>query len=115
MGRASAVIVLVIAGSLPAAAQRLDGCGDHAAAGVDAVSQGISREVRDRTLREAGYSLTPNSLVLALVDQRADVRALAALKLGQGVGKKAELAPMMQAWLAEQDTCIRGEMRAALS
>jgi hypothetical protein len=115
MGRLCTTIMLLAAGSLPAVAQRLDGCVDHAAPGAHGASHGVSYEERDLVLRGFGYSLTQESLLRALADQRPDVRSLAALKLAMEVGRKAELAPIMQAWLAEEDLCTKAGMGAALS
>ncbi len=115
MGRVYMTIVLLGAGSLPAAAQRLDGCVDFAAPLPHGISQGVSREVRDRGLQDAGYSLTRDSLVRALGDQRADVRSVAALKLALEVGSGADFAPILQAWQTENDTCTKIGMSIALS
>jgi hypothetical protein len=115
MGRVYAMIALVIAGSLLAAAQRLDGCVDFATPGEHGLSHGVSQKERDHGLEDAGYSLTRDSLVRALGDLRADVRSVAALKLALEVGSVADLAPILQAWQAENDSCTKAGMGAALS
>lgn len=107
------MIVLVAAGSLLATAQRLDGCADLRAPGGQTVSHGVSQEDRDKGLKDAGYSLTRDSLVVALGDLRADVRSVAAGKLAEN-GGRAELTPMVNAYLAEKDGCTIGGMSLAL-
>ncbi len=108
------IVALVAAGSLTAAAQRLDGCVTNPSADVLPI-QGVSSETRDRGLQEAGYSLTHDSLLSALTDQRADVRSAAAQSLVEEVGGRALLAPILQAWLSEKDPCSVGAMLSALS
>jgi hypothetical protein len=111
MNRIHGIVVLLAVGSLPAVAQRLDGCPEQgAAAGITAPSG----DVVDRGLRDAGYTPTRASTEIALADPRAEVRSLAALKLGKD-GDKANLALMMKAWLAEKDTCTKTIMRGGLS
>jgi hypothetical protein len=112
MRRIYGTIILLAAGSLPVAAQRLDGCPEHETP-VMFISA-VSGETLDRGLRDAGYTLTRDALAIALGDPRAEVRSLAALKLGRD-GKKANLASMMQAWLAERDTCTEAMMHLGLS
>jgi hypothetical protein len=67
----------------------------------------------DRALEGVGIPLTRDSLVTALGDPRADLRSLASLKLAL-TGTKADLGPLMRAWLAEEDPCTKFEMEFAL-
>jgi hypothetical protein len=114
MNRVNIAIMMLAAGSLPVSAQRLDGCPENETPVVQGVIHAVSRETRDRGLQEAGFALDRGSLAIALRDPRADVRSLAALKLGE-VGQRADVASIMQAWLSEKDTCTRGKMDLALS
>jgi hypothetical protein len=97
--------VLIAAGSVPLVAQRFDGCGS---------SQSPSTETRDRGLRDAGYSLTRDSLVSALSDRRPDVRSVAAQKLAE-IGARSAFAPIMQASITEEDGCTVGAMNGVLT
>jgi hypothetical protein len=114
MGRVYATIMLLVAGSLDVAAQRLDGCVNGAVPDAHGPVHAVSQEERNRGLEGAGYLLTRNSLVSALSDPRADVRSIAASTL-QGAWGKAELAPITQAWFVETDFCTRARMASALS
>jgi hypothetical protein len=106
--------IVLLAASRPVAAQRLDGCVNHGEPGAKGVSQSVSSEDRDRGLQEAGYLLTRDSLEAALYDRQADLRSVAAQKLAE-IGGKVELAPIMQAWLAERDGCTEAGISMALS
>jgi hypothetical protein len=110
--RIPVTIVLLALGSLTSVAQRLDGCVES---GVSGLSRAVLRETRDRGVQDAGYSLTHDSLVSALNDQRADVRSAAAQKLVEGADWKAGLAPILRAYLAEKDLCTKSSMYGALT
>jgi hypothetical protein len=99
------MIAFAATGSLPLAAQRLDGC----------VTSEDSRDDLDRSLRDAGYYLTPDSLAWALSDPRAAVRSAVAQKIVEGADWKAGLAPLLRAFLAEEDLCAEGSMHLALT
>ncbi len=95
----------------PAAAQRLDGCPaeEQGSRMIDAPSG----EAMDQRLQDAGIALSRDALTAALGDRRADVRSLAALKLGR-TGNLSTLTPLMQAWLAENDPCTKLSMEFGL-
>jgi hypothetical protein len=111
MKRIYSTIILLAAGSLAAAAQRLDGCPVHQT--PFSVAQTASGEAVDRGLQDSGVSPTRESLAIALSDSRPEVRSLAALKLGK-IGQRADVAPLLRAWAAEEDTCTAGIVRQGL-
>lgn len=106
--------MLLVAESLTVAGQRLDGC-VVPSPDVNYPIQAVSHKTRDRGLREAGYSLTRDSLVSALKDSRADVRSAAAQTLVDEIGGKGLLEPIMESWQTEKDPCSAGAMNASLS
>ena len=119
MGRVHLTITLLIAGSLPIAAQRLDGC----AAGDGPSSFTATREIVDGGLQGSGVALTREALTVALQDPKADIRSLAALRLaydGATIAQeeswdKAALSALMRAWAAESDPCTKRRMNMALN
>jgi hypothetical protein len=114
MYRLSLTVILSLGAAVPSVAQRLDGCVNYAAPGVHEITQAPTRDARDRGLQNSGYSLTRDSLLSALADQRADVRAVAAQKLAEN-GGRAVLEPILQAWSTEKDSCTKSGMAGALS
>jgi hypothetical protein len=113
--RIFAIFALAAAGSLPIAAQRLDGCTTFQSPDVHLPIQAVSRETREHGLKDAGYTLAGDSLVSALSDPRADVRGAAAQSIAEQVVGRTLLAPVLRAWLAEKDACSAGAMLNALS
>jgi hypothetical protein len=112
------MMMLAALGSVPALAQRLDGCPEEQT-GRTIFSLPSSGAI-DREVRNSGVGTTREALTAALVSPRPDLRSLAALKLG-GAGKMADLEPLMQASRAEKDPCAQiafasalGSMAAAL-
>lgn len=112
MNRIHATILLLAAGSLPVQAQRLDGCPAVWTAFSSLTAP--SGEAVDRGLRDSGVGLTRDVVTIALRDPRAEVRSLAALKF-VGTAKRADLAPLMRAWLEENDPCTKGIIDMVLS
>jgi hypothetical protein len=110
MNRIYTTIMLLIAAVVPVQAQRLDGCVAQKDTQLPLTLVGASsREAMDRGLQDSGVVLTRGALAAALGSPKPDVRSLAAMKLGE-IGKKDDLAPLMQAWLAETDTCTKVAM-----
>jgi hypothetical protein len=112
MNRIYVMVVLLVAQSAPILAQRLDGC--PAQASPSWFSAVPSREAVDRGLQGYGVGATRDALTLALRDPQADVRSLAALKLGH-TAKAAGVDPLFKAWLLEEDDCTKGLMEMSLS
>jgi hypothetical protein len=112
MNQIHVMITLLAVSSFSVHAQRLDGC-----PAVWTPLSGVTAppgEAVDRGLRDSGVGLTRDRLTAALGDPRADVRSLAALKF-VGTAKRADLAPLMQAWVGENDPCTKGIMEMVLS
>ncbi len=74
------------------------------------VRQGLPPDVQERALREAGYKLDAQSMLLALNDSRGNVRSLGARELSR-VGSPEDLAPMVRVWApdGERAAVTRGE------
>jgi hypothetical protein len=120
-------IALLVLGSLPVRAQRLDGCAPDD--GPSTFS--ITREVLDTGLQRSGVALTREALTVALQNPRADIRSLAALRLafervpttlprdGATIAHedwdKADMSALVRAWAAESDSCTKREMNIALN
>jgi hypothetical protein len=106
MKRIKVVLILLAAGSSPILGQRLGGCPAREAPGFVSLPSDLAV---DQGLRDSGVISTWEIIRIALGDPRPDVRSLAALKLGE-VGRKADLDPLIRAWLAEKDACTRTVM-----
>jgi hypothetical protein len=104
--------MVLVAGSLPMAAQRLDGCPEV----YDPFSSGTapSGKALDQALRGAGVGLTRDVLTIALLDPRADIRSLAALKLSVA-DNELEVSPLLKAWASEKDPCTKGIIGRSIS
>jgi formylglycine-generating enzyme required for sulfatase activity len=107
MGRVHLTITLLIAGSLPIAAQRLDGCSTSAALN-------LSHDVVENGLRQFGVGPTVSELSAGLDSPAPDLRSLSALKLAETANGDT-LAMLMRTWLAEQDDCTKWIMNHAVT
>jgi hypothetical protein len=111
MSQTAIMLALLALVSAPAAAQRLDGCPTEPQASM--IIGTPSQESIDQRLHDSAISLSRDALTTALSDPRADIRSLAALKLGL-TGNMATLTPLVQAWLAEEDPCTKFVMEFGL-
>jgi len=104
--------VVLMAAAAYAGAQRLDDC-QSSTDGQPHTFYGQPSEVLDGNLRAAGYTFTEQSLLSALGDPRADVRSLAASKLGTTSGASS-LSALAEALSKEEDSCARFAMGFAI-
>ena len=111
MNRIYLTVILLGAALPPAAAQRLDGCPERPDPFAGTIVPGI--EGVDRGLQYSGVALTREPLLTALADSRPEVRSLAGVKLGK-IGQKADIAPLVRAWVAEEDKCSKTILSFAL-